>query len=84
MIDLALIRIKQEKKSNPIYGTPVRNQGTIGGTHIFCVPVHTAHDTKEFRRELKAAFASDGSVIVEAIVDSREYDAIVLHKDKPG
>ena len=81
--DLALIRIKQEKKSNPIYGTPVRNQGTIGGTHIFGVPARTARDTNEFRRELKAAFAADGPVIVEAIVDSREYDAIVLHKDKP-
>lgn len=81
--DLALIRIKQEKKSNPIYGTPVRNQGTIGGSHIFGVPARTARDTIEFRRELKAAFAADGPVIVEAIVDSREYDAIVLHKDKP-
>ena len=29
--DLALIRIKQEKKGNPIYGTPVRAEGAIGG-----------------------------------------------------
>ena len=29
--DLALIRIKQEKKGNPIYGTPVRDKGAIGG-----------------------------------------------------
>ena len=28
--DLALIRIKQEKKDNPIYGTPIRAKGTIG------------------------------------------------------
>ena len=29
------------------------------------------------------AFAADGPVIVEAIVDSREYDGVVLKKDKP-
>jgi acetolactate synthase-1/2/3 large subunit len=32
---------------------------------------------------LESAFAADGPVIVEAIVDSREYDDVVLKKDKP-
>ena len=81
--DLALIRIKQEKKGNPIYGTPIRKQGTIGGPNIFGVPVRTARDAIELRNALEAAFASDGPAIVEAIVDSREYDAVVLKKDKP-
>jgi acetolactate synthase-1/2/3 large subunit len=81
--DLALIRIKQEKKGNPIYGTPVRKQGTIGGDNIFGVPVRTAHDALELRKELEAACAAHGPVIVEAIVDSREYDKVVLKKDKP-
>ena len=81
--DLALIRIKQEKKGNPIYGTPVRGAGTIGGANIFGVPVRTARDPVEFRAALEAAFAADGPVIVEAVVDSREYDAVVLKKDKP-
>ena len=81
--DLALIRIKQEKKGNPIYGTPVRTQGAIGGPDIFGVPVKTAADPQTFRARLVEAFAADGPVIVEAIVDSREYDGVVLHKDKP-
>jgi acetolactate synthase-1/2/3 large subunit len=81
--DLALIRIKQQKKGNPIYGTPVRESGTIGGPNIFGVPVRVAHDAVELRRELDAAFAGDGPVVVEALVDSREYDSVVLKKDKP-
>jgi acetolactate synthase-1/2/3 large subunit len=81
--DLALIRIKQEKKGNPIYGTPVRERGTIGGDNIFGVPVRTVRDAVELRDALNAAFAADGPVIIEAIVDSREYDGVVLKKDKP-
>ena len=81
--DLALIRIKQERKGNPIYGTPVRGKGTIGSGAIFGVPVRTAHDPSEFRKALQWAFDSDSSAIVEAIIDSREYDDVVLKKDKP-
>jgi acetolactate synthase-1/2/3 large subunit len=80
--DLALIRIKQEKKGNPIYGTAVRERGTIGGDVIFGAPVRRATDAISLRRELDAAFAADGPVVVEAIVDSREYDGVVLKKDK--
>ncbi len=79
--DLALIRIKQERKGNPIYGTPVRERGTIG-ENIFGAPVRTACDAVSFRKHLDAAFSSDGPVIVEAVVDSREYDSLVLKKDK--
>jgi acetolactate synthase-1/2/3 large subunit len=34
------------------------------------------------RLHLDKALASGGPVIVEAIVDSREYDSVVLKKDK--
>lgn len=81
--DLALIRIKQQKKSYPIYGTPVRAAGAIGGPDIFGARVLTAADPQSFRAALAEAFAADGPVIVEALVDSREYDEVVLHKDKP-
>lgn len=80
--DLALIRIKQEKKGNPIYGTPVREKGAIGGNDIFGVPVLSSRDSSEFRAALEKAFATEGPCIVEAIVDSREYDSVVLKKDK--
>jgi acetolactate synthase-1/2/3 large subunit len=81
--ELALIRIKQEKKGNSIYGTPVREGGTIGGGNIFGVPVRTAHGGAELRAELEAAFAADGPVVVEAVVDAREYDELVLKNDRP-
>ncbi len=80
--DLALIRIKQEKKGNPIYGTPVRATGAIGGPDIFGARVLTAADAPSFRAALAQAFAADAPVIVEALVDSREYDEVVLHQDK--
>ena len=80
--DLALIRIKQEKKGKPIYGTPIRAKGTIGGPDIFGVPVTTCFDQSSFKAALEQAFAADGPVIVEAVVDSREYDGVVLRKDK--
>ncbi|SNS24155.1 acetolactate synthase-1/2/3 large subunit [Sphingomonas laterariae] len=81
--DLALIRIKQEKKHNPIYGTPVRPEGTIGGPSLFGVPVVTVDNPDALRAALVDGFAADGPVIVEALLDSREYDGLVLHKDKP-
>ena len=81
--DLALIRIKQQKKDNPIYGTVIRERGTIGGDNIFGAPVYRAADAPSLRRALDKAFAADGPVIVEAMVDSREYDGVVLKKDKP-
>lgn len=80
--DLALIRIKQEKKGNPIYGTPVRAKGTIGGDNLFGVPVRSVTDAASLREALVEAFACGGPMIVEAIVDSREYDGLVLKKDK--
>lgn len=81
--DLALIRIKQEKKSNPIYGTPIRERGTIGGDNIFGVPVLKAFNPAEFGQALDNAFTTQGPIIVEAILNSREYDDLVLRKDKP-
>jgi acetolactate synthase-1/2/3 large subunit len=81
--DLALIRIKQQRKGNPIYGTPVRDKGAIGGKDLFGVPVVSTKTPGEFRNALQKAFTADGPVIVEAIVDSREYDDVVLKKDKP-
>ena len=81
--DLSLIRIKQEKKGFPIYGTPIREFGTIGGDNIFGVPVIKADNPDTYRSALQEAFQADGPVIVEALLDSREYDALVLRKDKP-
>jgi len=80
--DLALIRIKQQRKDNPIYGTPIRAEGAIGGDNIFGAPVKQARNANELQAALETAFRADGPVIVEAICDSREYDDLVLKKDR--
>ena len=81
--DLALIRIKQQRKGNPIFGTPVREKaGTIGGDNIFGAPVWVAPDVATLETLLERAFQTPGPVIVEAIVSSAEYDTLVLKKDK--
>jgi acetolactate synthase-1/2/3 large subunit len=80
--DLALIRIKQQKKSNPIYGTVVRAAGALGTNSLFGVPVASAGSAREFRAALKEAFSCDGPTIVEARIDSREYDDLVLKPDR--
>lgn len=81
--ELALIRIKQETRGKPIYGTAVRDGGTIGGENIFGAPVRTAHSAAELRTELEAAFAAPGPVVVEACIDAGEYDGLVLKRDRP-
>lgn len=81
--DLALIRIKQERKGNPIFGTPVRERtGNIGGASLFGVPVMQARDAQELKSKLQEGFKMDGPVIIEALTSSAEYDDLVLFKDK--
>jgi acetolactate synthase I/II/III large subunit len=81
--DLSLIRTKQEKKGFPVYGTLIREFGTIGGDNIFGVPVLKADNPDMFRSALQDAFQNDGPIIVEALLDSHEYDSLVLRKHKP-
>lgn len=81
-IDLSLIRIKQEKKGMPHYGTSIRASGAMGSDNIFGVHVVQADDSDTFRSALQKAFHAEGPTIVEAFVDGREYDALVLRKDK--
>ena len=49
---------------------------------LFGVPVETAATAAEFRERLTRAFAHNGPVVIEALVNSREYDDLVLKKDK--
>ena len=81
--DLALIRIKQQRRGNPIFGTPVRErEGNIGGDNLFGVPVMQARDPSELQAKLEEGFKMDGTVIIEALTSSAEYDKLVLFKDK--
>lgn len=82
--DLALIRIKQQRKDYPVFGTPVREaSGTLGGDDIFGAAVLVASNEEALRTHLENAFQARGPVIVEALVDSAEYDDLVLRRDRP-
>jgi len=77
---LSLIRVKQELKGYRQYGTPLSsgNNRSIPATSYFGVPVHRAMDELKYQTSLKEAFASPGPSIIEAYVDGKEYDDLVL------
>jgi len=76
--NLSLIRIKQEKKGYPQYGTRLFGETYTSATGFFGVPVLEARTANEYRTALNKAFDADGPVIVEALVDTREYDDLIL------
>lgn len=80
--DLALIRIKQQRKGNPSYGTRVRYGESIATKNIFGVPVLEVGDETGYGAALEKAFSMDGPVLVEATVDSSEYDGLILRKHR--
>jgi acetolactate synthase I/II/III large subunit len=75
---LTLIRIKQERKGFPEFGTPLYGDTYESARTFFGVPVLAAHDEPAYRKALTEAFAMNGPVIVEAFVDGHEYDDLLL------
>ena len=75
---LSLIRIKQQRKGYAEYGTPLQGEGYESARSFFGVPVLPARDEPTYRKALTEAFDMDAPVIVEAFVDGREYDALLL------
>ncbi len=80
---LSLIRIKQEKKNYQTnYGTWLELTEITSSAHIFGVPVCRAKTNNEYNVALKKAFATDGPVVIEAVIDGSEYDKLVLQRNK--
>jgi acetolactate synthase-1/2/3 large subunit len=79
---LELIRLKQERKSCPSYGTVLYDDRYASVPSYFGVPVIPAHDRDAFRSALTSAFAAGGPVIVEAFIDGSEYGDLILRKHK--
>jgi acetolactate synthase-1/2/3 large subunit len=86
MIDasLSLIRIKQENKKHDEYGVElsesIEKHGEPGS--LFGVPVLTVNDKEQYSQALKTAFSADGPIIIEALVDTKDYDNLVLKGNK--
>ena len=79
---LDLIRLKQDKKKMPRYGTDLLDRDYPHADSVFGVPVIRAENASDYRDALAEAFKSDGPVIVEASIDASEYDELILRKHK--
>ncbi len=80
---LSLIRIKQEKKKyNNHYGTELMELPAEPTNHYFGVPVIRTTTNSAYRNALKKAFTMNEPVVIEAVVDGREYDNLVLKSNK--
>lgn len=77
---LSLIRIKQEKKGYARYGTALRDtsDGYRSGSTLFGVPVIGATSRDEYERALREAFKAEGPVVIEAFIETGDYDDLVL------
>jgi acetolactate synthase-1/2/3 large subunit len=80
--NLQLIKIKQERRGYPQYGTALYTDAYRPAPQYFGVPVIAAHDPQAFHEAFAAALAMDGPVIIEAVVDPNEYDSMILKPHK--
>ena len=79
---LELIRLKQDRKHFPRYSTELYHEPCPTAKFVFGVPVFRADDAASYRAALVEAFRTDGPVIVEAHIDSTEYDDLIGRKHK--
>ena len=80
--NLSLIRLKQQLKGCERYGTLLHNDGYASAGNFFGVPVFEARTADEYRAALEDAFAANSPVIVEAFVDTNDYDELILKGNK--
>ena len=80
---LSLISIKQDKKNfDTSYGTDLNLLDGEPTNHYFGVPVVRATNSDEYKNALEKAFVTDGPLVIEAVVCSKEYDELVLKPNK--
>jgi len=77
---LSLIQIKQQRKGNSAYGTQLDNQsmGHLSSHTLFGVPVLHAKTLDEYMDALNEAFTKQGPVIIEAYINTSDYENLVL------
>jgi acetolactate synthase-1/2/3 large subunit len=80
--NLQLIKIKQERKGYPQYGTALYTDAYRSVPQYFGVPVLAASDARAFHEAFESALTMAGPVIVEAVVDPNEYDTMILKPHK--
>jgi len=81
---LSLIHIKQEQKGYKTYATDLYEYGHKSPDNYFGVPVLTASTPDEYYKILKQAMAARGPVIVDVLIDSKDYKDLILRKIDAG
>jgi acetolactate synthase-1/2/3 large subunit len=79
---LALIRIKQDKKAYPHHETRIYGEWYVSAKSFFGVPVLTVTNTEDYRRALEEAFGAQSPIIVEVVVAPDEYDDLLLRGNR--
>jgi len=75
--ELALIRVKEERKGLPPVGVDLYRGDLFDADRFFGVPVLTARDGDSLRRRLEEALSLPGPAIVQAVVDGSEYSHLI-------
>ena len=75
---LSLIKVKQERREYPTYGTTTLAPTDMAPpAHYFGVPAVGVRDPESLERELRKAFAASGPTVIEAVVDPAHYSETV-------
>ena len=75
---LSLIKVKQERRDIPHYGTPTLPPTDLPPpAHYFGVPVVGVRDPSSLERALRDALAASGPTVIEAAVDPAHYSETV-------
>jgi acetolactate synthase-1/2/3 large subunit len=75
---LSLIKVKQERRSLPHYGTELPSGTALAPpAHFFGVPAVRVTSVDQLESELTRALAANGPTVIEAVVDPTEYSETV-------
>jgi acetolactate synthase-1/2/3 large subunit len=80
--NLSLIKIKQQRKNYKAYGTSLFDENYVSSNVFFGAPVLTAQSKGEYQQALHEAFAAERPVIIEARVDTEDYNGLVLKSSR--
>ncbi|MCK4889468.1 MAG: thiamine pyrophosphate-binding protein, partial [Candidatus Aminicenantes bacterium] len=75
--ELSLIRVKQDNIGVANYGVKLYDGDFINEKTFFGVPVKMARNREELSSAITAGFESSGPLIIEAVIDGREYNSLI-------
>lgn len=74
---LSLIKVKQSRKEYHRYGVELLGPGYTSSDNFFGAKVSVARTEEEFRYAFKRGLEANEPLVIEAVVDPAEYDAII-------